>query len=178
MTRSFLSVGHSTRSLEQFLEMLTHEGVTALADVRKLRGSRAHPHFNEEPLREALEAVRIAYVPCEALAGRRPKSPDAPEHLNGMWRNRSFHNYADYATTEPFARGVDGLIKLAGDGGTVAFMCAEAVWWRCHRRIIADHLLARGETVLHLMELGDAPAATLTDGAVINDDAAVTYPVG
>lgn len=174
----FATIGHSNRTLDEFVTLLREASVTALADVRKLRGSNAYPHFNEEVLREALPERGISYVVCDRLAGRRPKSKDVPEATNGVWRNQSFHNYADYALSDEFEEGLDALVDLgeAREPACVAIMCAEAVWWRCHRRIIADHLLAHGETVTHVLGSGQHTPAEMTDGAEVDKEGLVTYP--
>ena len=175
----FVTIGHSNRTLDDFVTLLREAAVTALVDVRKLRGSRAYPHFNEEVLREALPDRGISYVVCEPLAGRRPRSKDVPPETNGVWRNQSFHNYADHALSDEFSEGLDDLVHLGEtrEPAAVAIMCAEAVWWRCHRRIIADHLLAHGETVTHVLSSGQHTPAELTEGAEVADDGVVTYPL-
>jgi len=133
-----LTVGHSTRTLAHFVVLLGENGVAVLADVRKLRGSRAFPHFGEEPLRQALAKANIEYEAIPELAGRRPKSKDP--RPRPCWRNASFRNYADHMRTPEFRRGVLRLLALARRG-RVAVMCAEAVPWRCHRSLIADWLV-------------------------------------
>ena len=140
------TVGHSTRSLEEFLDLLLDARVTALVDVRKLPGSTKYPHFNDDVLAARLPEAGISYRREEALTGRRPVSTTVPFEVNGNWRNRSFHNYADHALSAEFAEALDRLRRAAEEEHT-AVMCSEAVWWRCHRRIIADHLLAAGEDV-------------------------------
>ena len=137
-----LTVGHSTRTLAQLVALLAENGVALLADVRKLRGSRAFPHFGEAPLRRALARASIEYEPISELAGRRPKSKDPRPHP--CWRNASFRNYADHMRTPEFRRGVRRLLALARRG-RVAVMCAEAVPWRCHRSLIADWLVVEEE---------------------------------
>lgn len=185
---NFVTIGHSDRTPEEFLKILNDAGVRILVDVRKLRGSNRVPFTNEDDLRTLMHEHGIRYEALESLAGRRPKSPEVPEEINGWWRNRSFHHYADYALSDDFRAGLERLIGLADEiptepetGATVAIMCAEAVWWRCHRRIITDHLIARGQQVTHLMGVGNTQEATLTEGAVVADsdvvaDGAVTYP--
>ncbi|MDR8019486.1 DUF488 domain-containing protein [Nesterenkonia aerolata] len=169
-----LTVGHSTRELSEFLDMLGEAEVVTVVDVRRLPGSRRHPQFDAEPLAEALAEAGIGYRWEGALTGRRPVQRDVPPETNGFWTHRSFHNYADYALSQEFR---DGLHRLhTDDGERPAVMCAEAVWWRCHRRIIADHLLAAGDEVLHLMGPGQLSPAELNPGARI-DGATVTYPV-
>lgn len=169
------TVGHSTRSLEEFIDLLLDARVTALVDVRKLPGSTKYPHFNDDVLAARLPEAGISYRREEALTGRRPVSMTVPFEVNGNWRNRSFHNYADHALSAEFAEALDRLRRAAEEEHT-AVMCSEAVWWRCHRRIIADHLLAAGEDVRHLMGAGKVTAATLTEGAVVGDDGVVRYP--
>jgi uncharacterized protein (DUF488 family) len=174
--RPYVTVGHSNRSLETFVGLLREAEVGLVVDVRKLPGSRKYPHFNAEPLQAALADVQIGYSHIAALGGRRGKAPpDAPRGLNGLWTNTSFRNYADYALGEAFAAGLAELVA-AGRLRRCAIMCAEAVWWRCHRRIIADHLLARGETVIHLMGEGRREPARLTPGAQVQPDGTVLYP--
>jgi uncharacterized protein (DUF488 family) len=133
-----LTVGHSTRTLAQFVALLADTGVAILADVRKLRGSRAFPHFAEAPLRRALAKAGIRYEPIPELAGRRPKSKDPQPRP--CWRNAGFRNYADHMRTPEFRRGVRRLLALARRE-RVAVMCAEAVPWRCHRSLVADWLV-------------------------------------
>lgn len=175
MSLPFFTVGHSNRSLEAFEAMLRKAEVALVVDVRRLPGSRAQPQFDADPLRHALAAVQISYLHIRELGGRRARPSDAPQDLNGFWTNRSFRNYADYALTRPFQ---DGLNRLLDEGGrrTSAVMCAEAVWWRCHRRIIADYLLARGETVRHILGEGRLEPARLTPGAIVQPDGSILYP--
>ncbi len=173
---SFLTVGHSTRTLEEFVQLLDSAQVELVVDVRRLPGSNRHPQFNQDALEQSLPQHGISYRRAEALGGRRSRDRSVPDEVNGFWENRSFHNYADYALSAPFAGGLEELIGW-GARTRLAVMCSEAVWWRCHRRIIADHLLARGHEVLHLMEVGTTVPAELTSGAVSDpDDGHVTYP--
>lgn len=175
MSGTVYTVGHSTHDLETFEGMLTAYGVTELVDVRKLPGSTRYPHFNEDVLAEALPGHGITYRRSEGLTGRRKVSKTVPFEINGFWRNRSFHNYADHALGEEFATAFEDLRAGAMEHTTVV-MCSEAVWWRCHRRIIADHLLAAGDEVVHIMGPGQAVAATLTEGAVVDGSGPVRYP--
>ena len=172
---AILTVGHSTRALEEFLELLREQGVEEVVDVRKLAGSARYPQFNAEGLRQELAGVGIAYRRMEGLTGRRPVSREVPREANAWWRVQSFHNYADHALGAEFAAALAELRRLA-EGRTVALMCAEAVWWRCHRRIIADHLLMRGERVAHIMGKGKVVNAELSAGARESSDGGVTYP--
>ena len=169
------TVGHSNLALDDFLGMLVDAGVTALVDVRKLPGSRKYPHFNDDALAAALPGAGISYRRSEGLTGRRTVSKSVPFEVNGNWRNRSFHNYADHALGGEFAAALAELREGAAARPTTV-MCSEAVWWRCHRRIIADHRLAAGDRVRHIMGPGALSDATLTEGAVIGDDRLVRYP--
>lgn len=171
---TFFTVGHSTLTSDEFVALLTQQGVTRVVDVRRYPGSRRNPQFSKEALAGCLADRGIGYTHALALGGRRGLQPGVPRELNGYWQNESFHNYADYALTESFQRALDELIGAA-QGQRVALMCSEAVWWRCHRRIIADHLLARGEEVFHIMASGTKPAA-LTPGARVLGSGGVSYP--
>lgn len=175
VSRRFFTVGHSSRTLEEFIELLRGPQVQLVVDVRKIPRSRAHPHFGDATLSAALRSAGIAYERIAELGGLRGKAANVPRELNGLWENQSFHNYADYALSDAFRLGFGQLLN-DGQWRTCAVMCSEAVWWRCHRRIIADYLLAAGEEVLHLMEAGREERAHLTPGAVIRLDASVVYP--
>lgn len=160
------TVGHSTRSADDFVHLLTSHGITVLADVRRFPASRRYPHFNAKPLQDRLGASGIAYHPFPELGGRRTPRPDSS---NTAWRNASFRGYADYMETEEFSSGIQRLLHVARSGHT-AIMCAEAVWWRCHRGLIADYLKASGILVHHITGPGQSaphpftPAARLIDG--------------
>jgi uncharacterized protein (DUF488 family) len=137
--------------------------------------SRTNPQFNQQSLPEALAPWQIGYEHIAELGGLRGKSRGAEPSPNALWRVRSFRNYADYALTAPFATGFSRL-RLRGGEHRCAIMCAEAVWWRCHRRIIADYLLAAGEQVKHILGKSHVDAANLTPGAVVRSDGKVVYP--
>lgn len=171
----FFTIGHSNRSLDEFLALLQQPEIACLVDVRKLTRSRANPQFNEASLPIMLAQVDICYVHLAALGGLRGKRDEVSESLNAHWRNASFHRYADYALSPAFHAGLQHLLAL-GQTRRCAIMCAEAVWWRCHRRLIADYLLAHGCKVFHIMGLGRVEAATLTPGALIREDRTVVYP--
>jgi len=173
----FFTVGHSNRSIEAFIVLLHAAGVERIVDVRKMPMSRANPQFNEGALAEALAASQISYTHMPALGGLRGKAQSLPADINGFWENRSFHNYADYALSAPFQDGLQRLIE-EGRQWRCAVMCSEAVWWRCHRRLIADQLIARGETVFHIMGPDRLEPARLTPGAIPHSDGSVTYPAG
>lgn len=175
MTQAFYTIGHSNRSLDAFAGLLDHSGIERLVDIRTLAASRANPQFNRDALREALPARGIAYEHMADLGGLRGRSRDVAREVNGFWTNDSFHNYADYALSADFRAALDRLVD-EGRRHRCAVMCAEAVWWRCHRRIVADHLLARGEAVFHILGPGHVDAARLTPGAVVRPDRTVVYP--
>jgi len=169
----FFSIGHSTRSLEAFVAILQEAGVGGIADVRRFPASRRHPHFNRENLEVSLPEAGIAYRHFAALGGRRGKArPDSP---NGWWEIEAFRNYADHALAPEFRRALADLREY-GHARPVAVMCAEAVWWRCHRRLVCDNLLAAGEEVVHLLDPGKHEPAQLSEGARVQPDGRVLYP--
>lgn len=171
----FFTIGHSTRTLEEFTGLLNEARIELLADVRSLPGSRAFPQFNLENLSVSLPEAGIEYTHLTKLGGRRGPTKEIAPDVNGFWENKSFRKYADYALTDAFEEGFAELIAL-GRKKRTAIMCSEAVWWRCHRRIITDYLLARGETVFHIMGPRKVDAATLTPGAIVRADGKVVYP--
>lgn len=175
MSLPFYTIGHSTRTLEEFVALLTVAKVKLVVDIRTVPKSRTNPQYNADLLPDSLAAFQIAYEPLAALGGLRGKSRAVPPETNGLWENQSFHNYADYALSEDFRSGLHRLVAL-GRERRAAMMCAEAVWWRCHRRIVSDHLLARGEAVFHLMGQDRIEPARLTAGARIDPSGAVLYP--
>ena len=175
MAHAFFTIGHSTRSITEFFGMLGGPEVRRIIDVRKMPMSRNNPQFNRDALAAALAPAGIGYDHIAALGGLRGKAPDLPPDLNGLWTNPSFHNYADYALSTAFHDGL-GALRAIGHRQTCAVMCAEAVWWRCHRRIIADYLIARGETVFHIMSADRLEPARLTPGAAVQPDGRILYP--
>jgi uncharacterized protein (DUF488 family) len=160
------TIGHSTRTLEQFLALLALHDIHAIADVRRFPGSRKQPWFGREAFESALTDRGLEYRWIPALGGRRRPRPDSP---NTAWRNVSFRGYADHLESAEFSGGLDELLELAGRRRT-AMMCAEAVWWRCHRALISDVLTIRGIEVVHILDEKQAPvhryssAATIVDG--------------
>ena len=170
----FYTIGHSTRTIPEFAELLRLGPVEVVVDIRTVPRSRTNPQFNQDVLGDALAPYQIGYTRIEELGGLRGRSREVPPEANGWWQNRSFHNYADYALSDAFARGLDALIALGRERRT-AMMCSEAVWWRCHRRIVADYLLARGETVLHLMGPAKVEPAKMSEAARVEGDV-LTYP--
>jgi len=160
------TVGHSTRSGEEFVEILKAHGVQVLVDVRSFPGSRRYPQFNRAALSESLAKAGIEYRHEPRLGGRR--APRADSH-NTAWRNAQFRGYADHMETEVFRKGVEDLLELARDR-RVAVMCAEAVWWRCHRSLLADYLKATGHTVLHIIDQKKIEEHPYTPAARIVDN--------
>ncbi|MBN3757672.1 DUF488 domain-containing protein [Paraburkholderia sp. Tr-20389] len=175
MSHAFYTIGHSTHSLGEFIGMLTGAGIGTLADVRSIPRSRTNPQFNRDTLPDALSREHIGYVHFEGLGGRRSKPKSGAPSPNGYWTHPAFRNYADYAMSAEFQAAFLQLLEL-GDRQTCAIMCSEAVWWRCHRRIIADYLLEHGETVLHIMNAGRIEPAKLTPGAQPQPDGTLRYP--
>ena len=175
MKLPFYTIGHSTRTLEEFVALLRAADVGLVVDIRTVPKSRTNPQYNEDTLPGSLAAFQVAYERIAGLGGLRGKARSVQPDTNGFWENQSFHNYADYALSDDFRLGLDRLIAL-GRERRCAVMCAEAVWWRCHRRIVADHLIARGESVFHLMGQDRIEAAHLTEGAQILPSGMVEYP--
>ncbi|MEA3018237.1 MAG: hypothetical protein QOI38_2959 [Sphingomonadales bacterium] len=173
LNQPFFTVGHSTRTIEGFAGLLSAARVRMVVDIRTVPRSRTNPQYNEDALPDALAAYQIGHRRIAALGGLRKRAREVLPETNGWWSNRSFHNYADHALSAEFAQGLEELIAL-GREQRVAMMCSEAVWWRCHRRIVADWLLARGEAVFHLMG-DDREPARLSEGAR-TAEGAVTYP--
>lgn len=170
----FFTIGHARHPLEEFAQILQGAGVTHLVDVRSFPRSRTNPQFNIDTLPDALKAWNISYEHIADLGGRRNLQKNVAPELNAFWDNRSFHNYADY-TQQPAFRAALAQLIAAGRRERSAYMCSETVWWRCHRRIVTDWLLARGETVHHILP-GHIDDASLTRGAVAHADGSVTYP--
>ena len=142
------TIGHSTRTIDEFISLLKANEIKVLADVRSWPGSTRYPHFNKDALTESLTAHGIRYEHFPELGGKRKSKPDS---RNTAWRNASFRGYADYMETEQFQNGIVRLLDTASEAGPIAIMCAEAVWWRCHRSLIADCLKAGGREVLHVL---------------------------
>jgi uncharacterized protein (DUF488 family) len=175
MPNPFFTVGHSTRPIEEFVALLTNAEVELVVDVRTVPRSRTNPQFNRDALPASLAAQGIAYEHFGVLGGLRGKQPGVNSDVNAFWKNASFHNYADYALSEEFRSGLQSLREL-GHKTRSTVMCAESLWWRCHRRIIADHLLAAGEEVFHILGPGHVESAQLTPAARGGPDGALTYP--
>jgi len=159
------TIGHSTRSLEDFIAALAAHKIKLVADVRLLPGSKRYPHFNSDALEQSLGAHGIRYAHFRELGGRRKPRPDS---RNTAWRNDAFRGYADYMETPEFEAGIARLLELARDQ-RVAIMCAEAVWWRCHRGLVSDYLKARGVEVIHIVDAKNADVHPWTSAATIVD---------
>ena len=170
MSVTVYTIGHSTRSIGDFIALLQREDIRALVDVRAFPMSRRHPHFNQDALSATLAEHDIAYSHAPALGGRRRPRADSP---NGAWRNESFRAYADHMGTTPFREAIAGLIATAERVRTTV-MCAEAVPWRCHRWLIADALVARGCEVRHVLDASTDRHQLMDIAHVENGD--VTYP--
>lgn len=159
------TIGHSTHTIEQFIALLTAHAIGAVADVRLLPGSKRYPQFNAETLAESLRAADIRYEHFRELGGRRKPRPDS---RNTAWRNESFRGYADYMETHEFGEAIGKLLDLANATPT-AIMCAEAVWWRCHRALISDYLKVRGHEVLHIVSATKTEPHPFTSAARVID---------
>jgi uncharacterized protein (DUF488 family) len=144
----FWTIGHSTRSIDEFLAALAAQRISLVVDVRKLPGSRKYPQFNQEELARSLAAAGIGYEWWPELGGRRKGDP---ESHNTAWRNASFRAYADYMETPEFAAAIERLVERA-KSERIAYLCSEAVWWRCHRGLISDYLKVRGHEVRHIQD--------------------------
>ena len=176
MPSRFYTIGHSTRTIPDFVELLREARVNMVVDVRTVPRSRTNPQFNRDIVPESLAAYQIGYEHVSELGGLRSrKNRDRPSP-NLFWENESFRNYADHALTDEFRTGLAALTAI-GSRSVPAIMCAEAVWWRCHRRIIADYLLAQGNTVLHILGPGKIEPAKLTDGARLTEAGVIYGPV-
>jgi uncharacterized protein (DUF488 family) len=171
---TMFTIGHSTRSVGELIALLRYAGVDLLVDVRSVPRSRTNPQFNTDTLPQPLAQAGIGYRHIRALGGLRHRPKGAPASPNTLWRNDAFRNYADYAMTETFRAGLAELRALA-DEHRCAIMCAEAVWWRCHRRLVADYLLAEGVPVGHIMGSGKIEPARLTPGAKAQPDGTIVY---
>jgi uncharacterized protein (DUF488 family) len=170
------TIGHSNRALDEFVDLLRESGVERVVDIRSIPRSRANPQYNKDTLPGELMRRQLAYEHRADLGGLRGRQREVDPALNAYWRLASFHNYADYALGEQFAEALTALRDEAARSRCV-IMCAEVLWWRCHRRIVADHLLATGEAVQHIIGPQHLEAAKLTPAAVVRPNGAVTYPL-
>ena len=175
MAHPFFTIGHSTRPFEEFIALLQDAAADLVVDVRTVPRSRANPQYNADVLPAALATFGLGYIHMQELGGLKGRSRQVPEALNGFWENASFHNYADYAMTGPFQVGLRKLRRL-GRTQRCAIMCAEAVWWRCHRRIIADYLIVAGESAIHILARGRMEPARRTEAAQVGPNGTLIYP--
>jgi uncharacterized protein (DUF488 family) len=159
------TIGHSTLPIDEFIARLAHHRIEALADVRRFPGSRKHPQFNADALAQSLQERSILYIALPELGGRRRARPDS---RNVAWRNESFRGYADYMETGEFRAGLQRLVQLLKEKRT-AIMCAEGLWWRCHRALISDVLKAEGVDVRHIMPDGATAEHPFTAAARVSD---------
>jgi uncharacterized protein (DUF488 family) len=175
MTHPFYTIGHGTREIGEFTDLLRSEQITLVVDVRTVPRSRTNPQYNRDVLPQLLVPFRIAYEHLAPLGGLRSKDRNVPRSVNGFWKNESFHNYADYAMGEGFRIGLARLHELGREQRCV-IMCAETLWWQCHRWIITDYLLAPGDTVLHIVGPGHVDSARMNEAARRQPSGSLTYP--
>jgi uncharacterized protein (DUF488 family) len=175
MANPFFTIGHSVRPLDVFVGLLKDADVRLVVDVRAIPRSRTNPQYNADTLPRSLSDFQIGYEHIAALGGRRGRQRNVPPATNGFWQNESFHNYADYAMGEDFHAALERLRQL-GHAKRCVIMCAETLWWQCHRRIISDYLIAASETVFHILGPDHVTLAFMIDGAEPGADGALTYP--
>ena len=168
------TIGHSTRSILQFVELLQIAKIETVVDIRSTPRSRTNPQFNFDVLPQALTARNIGYTQIVELGGRRRKSTTISPDVNAFWTHQSFHNYADHALSDEFNSGLTRLLESSA-AQRCAIMCSEALWWRCHRRIVADYLMHNGRSVLHLMAPARLVPASLTAAATAQG-VSLVYP--
>lgn len=171
-SETVFTIGHSTHSLEEFVALLGLNSIESLVDIRTVPKSRRNPHFHTDSLKTSIPEHGIAYRHLASLGGWRKADKDS---VNDAWRNKSFRGYADYTLTDEFAAGIADLKDLAAEQAT-AIMCSEALWWRCHRRLVADRLTTEGVQVLHIGSDGKTSIHELTDFAEVDDEGRITYP--
>ena len=166
MIKQIWTIGHSTRSIDEFIAALEANEIKLVVDVRLLPGSKRYPHFNKEALADSLGKKGIRYEHFPELGGRRKPKPDSH---NTAWRNEAFRGYADHMETKEFQNGIERLLQFSPDVGPTAIMCAEAVWWRCHRALVSDFLEVRGIQVLHILDAKKTEPHPFTSAARIID---------
>lgn len=176
MKQPFFTIGHSTRSMVEFVDLLRPQEIKLVVDVRTIPRSRTNPQYNSEEFAKALAEFQISYVHIAALGGLRGRAHEVAPDVNAFWENQSFHNYADYAMGKEFRSGLARLREM-GHANVSVIMCAEAVWWRCHRRIIADYLVAANETVFHILGPNRIERARITQGVQLGVAGALRYPL-
>lgn len=177
MAEAIYTIGHSTRPIDAFIDLLRRSAIDLVVDVRTVPRSRTNPQYNRDDVRASLSAAGIGYEHIPELGGLRGRSRETPSTQNAFWQNASFHNYADYAMGDTFRQGLDKLREIARTR-RVAIMCSEAVWWRCHRRIIADYLVHSGQSVFHIVGENRVEPAQITPAAIPGSRGTLTYPGG
>jgi uncharacterized protein (DUF488 family) len=175
MAHAFYTIGHGTRPLGEFVELLRSVDVTLVADVRTMPRSRTNPQYNRDVLPPELASFGVGYEHMAALGGLRGRDRAVAADVNAFWQNESFHNYADYAMSDRFRAGLDHLREV-GRARRCAITCAETLWWRCHRRIITDYLLTAGEIVFHILGHGHVEPATRNEAARPQPEGYLVYP--
>ena len=176
MANPYFTIGHSVRPLGVFIDLLKDVDVRLVVDVRAIPRSRTNPQYNGDTLPSSLSRFQIAYEHIVELGGRRGRQLDVPASTNAFWQNESFHNYADYAIGEDFPVAL-GRLRQLGHSERCAIMCAETLWWQCHRRIISDYLIAAGDAVFHILGPDHVAQAFMTPAAKIGADGVLIYPV-
>ena len=176
MAHAFYTIGHGTRPLGEFVELLRSVDVTLVADVRTMPRSRTNPQYNRDVLPPGLASFGIGYEHMAALGGLRGRDRAVAADVNAFWQNESFHNYADYAMSDRFRAGLSHLREV-GRARRCAITCAETLWWRCHRRIITDYLLTAGEIVFHILGHGNVEPAARNEAARPQPEGYLVYPV-
>lgn len=172
----FFTIGHSTRPINEFIAILINENINCVVDIRSIPGSNKNPQYNKETLADVLKLNKINYKHIANLGGLRKKTANISSDFNAFWQNKSFHNYADYAAYDNrFQDGLDELIKL-GYKYRCAIMCAEVLWWRCHRRIVTDYLLLANKKVYHIIDSNNIREAVMTSEGCITNSKTITYP--
>jgi uncharacterized protein (DUF488 family) len=175
MANPFFTIGHSNRPLDSFVTLLIGADIRLVVDIRTIPRSRSNSQYNSDALPASLSAFEIGYEHIAALGGLRGRQQNVSPATNAFWQNQSFHNYADYAMGEDFHVGFSRLRQL-GKSERCAIMCAETLWWRCHRRIISDYLIAAGEIVFHILGPGQVKQAHLSGAAKVGTVGMVIYP--
>jgi uncharacterized protein (DUF488 family) len=176
VTDPFFTIGHSTRPLGTFVDLLKSADIRLVVDVRTIPRSRSNPQYNSDAFAASLATFKIEYEHVASLGGLRSRQRGVPSSANAFWQNESFHNYADYAMGEDFQSGLTQLRQL-GRSARSAIMCAEILWWQCHRRIISDYLIAAGETVFHILGPDQVTQASMTSAAKPGAGGTLVYPI-
>ena len=176
MANPLFTIGHSVRPLGVFIDLLKADDVRLVVDVRAFPRSRTNPQYNADTLPSSLSGFQIGYEHIAELGGRRGRQPNVPPATNAFWQNESFHNYADYAMGDDFRAALERLREF-GHSERCAIMCAETLWWQCHRRIISDYLIADGDAVFHILGPDHVARALMTPAAKLGADGVLTYPV-